>query len=256
MDVAAYLRRIGYTGPLQPSAETLRELHYAHLLAVPFENLDIHRRVPVVLDTQSLFRKIVLDRRGGFCYELNGLFAALLRELGFQVALLSARVSKNEDETGPEFDHLALRVELDSPWLADVGFGESFVEPLPLRDGAQARQRQVFYRIDREDDRWRLLRCGQAGPDRDWRMLYDFTLTPRALSDFEGMSRYHQTSPQSHFTRGRVCSQLTPYGRLTLTNERLVVSKDGQRQETAIASPAGFDAALRRYFAIDLNSGT
>ncbi len=264
MDAAAYLRRIRYSGQLQPSLETLRALHYAHLLAIPFENLDVHRKVPIVLDEGRFFDKIVLQRRGGFCYELNGLFAALLRELGFRVTLLSARVPVEENRAGPEFDHLALRVDLDTPWLADVGFGEAFIEPLPLLLNAEQFQRNVFYCLDEHEGRWRVLRYApdpalqrgvpvKADPASEWRMLYDFSLAPRRLSDFEGMCRHHQTSPESHFTRRRVCSILTPTGRVTLTDTRLVVTEGAQRRELALTATGEYDAALQQYFGIRLD---
>src|SRR5919199_4974405 len=113
MDIQAYLERINYHGPLDPSAETLRELHVAHLLAVPFENLNIGMGWPIVLDESALFDKIVVQRRGGFCYELNGLFAALLRALGFHVTMLSAAVARRDGSFGPDFDHMALLVTLE-----------------------------------------------------------------------------------------------------------------------------------------------
>ena len=111
MDIHAYLSRIGYRGTLEPSAATLHALQQAHLLAVPFENLDIHLGRPIVLDQTALFDKIVARRRGGFCYELNGLFAVLLRELGFEVTLLSAGVARASGGFGPEYDHLTLLVD-------------------------------------------------------------------------------------------------------------------------------------------------
>ena len=126
MDVKAYLERIKYRGSLALNAETLRGLQAAHLLAVPFENLSIHAKQPIVLDDDALFTKIVERGRGGFCYELNGLFAALLRALGFKVEMLSAGVANAEGGFGPDFDHMALMVTLDERWLADVGFGDSF----------------------------------------------------------------------------------------------------------------------------------
>src|SRR5215213_9188134 len=110
MDVQAYLRRINYRGEFAPTAAALRELHRAHLLAVPFENLDIHLGRPIVLEQQALFDKIVTRWRGGFCYELNGLFALLLRDLGFNVTLLAAGVARADGSFGPEFDHLTLLV--------------------------------------------------------------------------------------------------------------------------------------------------
>ena len=147
MNTKAYLERINYHGALTPTAETLRELQVAHLLAVPFENLSIHSGEPIVLEDQALFEKIVERRRGGFCYELNGLFAALLRSLGFKVEMLSAGVANSEGEFGPDFDHMALLVTLEKRWLADVGFGDSFREPLLLDEREIQIQGERAYRI-------------------------------------------------------------------------------------------------------------
>ncbi len=265
MDTVAYLRRISYSGPLAPALDSLRALHYEHLLAVPFENLDIHCGVPIVLDVEKLFEKIILHRRGGFCYELNSLFAALLRELGFQVTLLSARVPKAENCVGPEFDHLCLRVDLETPWLADVGFGESFIEPLPLLPNAQQYQRNAFYCLEPCDGRWRVLRYAPEPDNRrgvpvqtdfgsEWRMLYDFTLQPRQLSDFAAMCHHHQTSPDSHFTRNRVCSILTPTGRITLTGTRLVITESSTRRECPLDDAKEYTSALERHFGIRLDT--
>jgi N-hydroxyarylamine O-acetyltransferase len=131
VDVDAYLARIGYTGAREPGERVLAELHRAHMLAVPFENLDIHLGVENVLDPEHVFDKIVTRRRGGWCYELNGLFALLLEALGFEVTRYSAAVVVSEPT--PDFVHLTLRVDLDRPWLADVGFGASFTRPLRPR---------------------------------------------------------------------------------------------------------------------------
>src|SRR5262249_13208100 len=149
MDIKAYFDRIHYRGPLGPTLNTLRDLHRAHLLAVPFENLSISLGQPIILNEAALFEKIVTHRRGGFCYELNGLFAALLRALGFAVTLLSARVASGEGRAVPEFDHLALQVQLDQPWLADVGFGDGFQLPLRLdrRDEQDQEQEGHSYRL-------------------------------------------------------------------------------------------------------------
>lgn len=259
MDARAYLRRIAYDGTVEPTLDTLNAIHYLHLLAVPFENLDIHRGVPIVLDEEPLFDKVVKRGRGGFCYELNSLFAGLLRALGFNVTILSGRVPRSEDDTGPEFDHMTLRVELEEAWLADVGFGECFLEPVRLVPDLESWQRDAYYGVDQAGERWRMLRASKrdargipAHKDdvRDWRMLYDFTLVPRAVADFAGMCQYHQTSPQSHFTRGRICSRLTESGRITLTEERLVVTDGGKRTETPITSSAQFSKTLDEQFGI------
>src|SRR5246127_1155601 len=147
MDTAAYLARIGYTESTVPSSDSLRALHAAHLYAVPFENLDISLGRKITCEEERFLHKIVALRRGGFCYELNGAFAALLRELGFRVTLLSARVAREGGSASPDFDHLALRVDLDEPWLADVGFGDSFLEPLRLIPEIEQEQYGQRFRI-------------------------------------------------------------------------------------------------------------
>jgi len=129
MDVNAYLKRINYDGPLDVSPETLRRLHLAHLQSVPFENLSIHNSEPIVLDDEALFAKIVARRRGGFCYEANGLFAALLRALGFDVTMLSAEVARGGSQFSPPFDHMALLVKLAERWLAEGQFPEGSMGP-------------------------------------------------------------------------------------------------------------------------------
>lgn len=125
----AYLARIGARRPATPDADSLRDLHERHLNTVPFENVSIHLGERIGLDEKALFDKIVQRRRGGFCYELNGAFSGLLSALGFNVSLLSVKVFGDEGRLGPPFDHLALRVDLDEPWLVDVGFGRHARHP-------------------------------------------------------------------------------------------------------------------------------
>ena len=251
MDVAAYLHRIHYRGPLAPTAETLRALHLAHHLAVPFENLDIHLGQPIILDEARFYDKIVRRRRGGFCYELNGLFAALLRELGFDVTMLSARVIDTKPGTiGPEFDHLVLLVQLEERWLADVGFGESFREPLRLDDPGEQQPGKGAYQVFRDGEVWKMMEKDVRGRLADG---YLFTLQPRQLADFAGMCHYQQTSPDSHFTQKRICSLATPEGRVSLSDMRLIVTANGERSERELSGPADYAAALREHFGIELN---
>ena len=132
MDIDLYLKRINYKGPLIPSIESLRKLQLSHLFYVPFENLSIHSNEPIILQYKLLYDKIVLKRRGGFCYELNGLFSYLLQQLGYEVEILSAGVAEVNNNFGPDFDHMCLMVSLEDIWLVDVGFGDSFREPLLL----------------------------------------------------------------------------------------------------------------------------
>jgi N-hydroxyarylamine O-acetyltransferase len=248
-DINAYLDRIAYAGPTAPTLETLRALHRSHHLSVPFENLDIHLGREIVLDEQRQFDKIVTRQRGGFCFELNGLFARLLRELGFRVTLLAARVwDGTRADFGPEFDHLLLRVDLDEPWLADVGFGDSYLEPIRLSTDEQ-QDGERSYRLDPDGERLVLM---ERRPDQAWQPQYRFSLTPRRLPEFAGMCRHHQTSPDTHFTRQRVVSRATPDGRITLSDDRLITTRHGRRDERRLAGPEAVRAALRAYFGVDL----
>jgi N-hydroxyarylamine O-acetyltransferase len=251
MDVSAYLERIGYRSPLTPTAETLRRLHVAHLLTVPFENLSIHAAEPVVLDDESLYDKIVRRRRGGFCYELNGLFAALLRELGFDVEMLSAAVAKPTGEFSPDFAHMALLVTLGERWLADVGFGDSFVEPLLVDERAEQTQDSGAYRIEEDGGRRVLLRRDAGGK---WEPQYRFGLERHVFADYAEMCRFHQTSPESHFTRSRICSRLTSDGRLTLSGARLITTRGGEKVERELEGEAEYTAALLEHFGISMRS--
>jgi N-hydroxyarylamine O-acetyltransferase len=248
MDIPSYLNRIEYRDSLELSAEVLKELHYAHLLSVPFENLDIHLGREILLDEKRLINKIVTERRGGFCYELNGAFSALLKELGFKVDLLSARVY-DDGGYSPEFDHLILRVRLEDDWLVDVGFGDSFLKPLQFREGEEQVQAGVTYRLESDSSEWVLLTKGEKS---QWERTYRFNLQPRQLSDFKGRCRYHQTSPESHFTQKRLCTRATPAGRITISGQQLIVTENGQRKETKLGDEKEYLAALENHFGIRL----
>jgi N-hydroxyarylamine O-acetyltransferase len=243
--VADYLGRIGYTGSTEPTAETLRALQRAHLFTVPFENLDIGLKRVIPCDEQAAVRKIVERRRGGFCYEMNGAFAWLLRELGYRVTLLSARVARPDGTLGPEHDHLTLRVDLDEPWLADVGFGDSFVDPLRLAPGIE----QERYRITEEGG---ALRVEKSHGDQSWRREYAFTLQPRDLGEFSEMCRFHQTSPESHFTRKRICTLARPDGRITLADLKWIETRAGKREERQLSGEREWREVLQREFGVEL----
>ena len=247
MHVGQYFDRIKYQGPSDSSMVVLRDLHRAHLLSIPFENLDIHRGVPIVLEQEALFNKIVERKRGGFCYELNGSFGWLLRQLGFEVTMLSAAVATGEGGFGPEFDHMALLVQLDEPWLADVGFGDCFLEPVPVDRNEPWQDREGSYVVTRDGPYDLLL---QARNSEDWRPQYRFNRQPHDLSEFNAMSLYHQTSPESHFTKGRICTRATENGRVTLSEMRLITTRGATRSEQLLASESEHEAALSQHFDI------
>jgi N-hydroxyarylamine O-acetyltransferase len=218
--VRGYLERLRLTEAPQADAAGLAQLHRAHLLSVPFENLDIHLGRPLSLSLDDLYSKIVERRRGGFCYELNGLFAALLETLGFVVYRMSARVnSQVTGVLGHPFDHLCLRVLLAEPWLCDVGFGRGFLRPLHLTNAAWQSDGQDDYRIQAGAPEWTL--------ENRERLLYVFDPTPRRLVEFEPMCSYHQTSPDSPFLRGRLWTIATERGRVTLRGDTYVLEVDG-----------------------------
>ena len=252
MDVKAYLERIGYDGPLAPTAETLRALHVAHMRAVPFENLSIHAGEPVVLEDEALFEKIVGRARGGFCYENNGLFAALLRALGFRVSMLSAEVANSEGGFSRPFDHMTLLVTLEERLLADVGFGDSFVEPLRIDERGEQVQGRHAYRVAPDGDHFVMSRR-DAGVG-EWRAQYRFTLQPHVYEDYAERCIYQQTSPESHFTRERICSRVTADGgRVTLSGMRFIeTGADGERRERVLADEGEYAAALREHFRISM----
>ncbi|MGA5555418.1 arylamine N-acetyltransferase family protein [Streptomyces lavendulocolor] len=248
-DTRAHLDRMGASRPSRPDAAALRELHLRHLLTVPFENLSIHLGEEIVLEEKALLDKIVHGRRGGFCYELGGAFAALLRDLGFRVAFLQARTVDGEGRLGIPFDHLALRVETDDgagPWLADVGFGDHSHYPLALEERGEQQDPGGVFRVAETSE-------GDLEVLRNGKVQYRVEVRPRELSDFEAGAWYHRTSPASHFTRSPVCSLLTGDGRVTLSGRKLVTTADGRRTERTLEGDDEILAAYRDLFGIVLD---
>lgn len=249
MNVDTYLERINYNGSREVNAETLRALQVAHLMSVPFENLSIHSGEPIVLDEDALYTKIVDQRRGGFCYECNGLFAGLLRALGFDVTMLAAGVARADGSFGPIFDHMTLMVTLNERWLVDVGFGESFLEPLLLDTCADQQLGTRSFRLIEEDDHLVLMRRNDG---EDWQPQYRFALQPYTFPDYEEMCHFHQTSPDSHFTKGLICSRATEDGRITLSDMRFITTFGPQRlrDEQTLTSREEYHRILRDQFGV------
>lgn len=254
MDIKTYLKRINYTASLSPTADTLRQLQVAHQLTVPFENLSIHSGEPIILEDHALFDKIVRRCRGGFCYELNGLFAALLRELGFDVAMLSAQVAKEQGGFGPDFDHMTLVVTLQQRWLSDVGFGDTFREPLLIDEREIQVQGKRAYQI-LEDNTYLTLMERRSG--KEWQAQYRFTLKPYGFADYVEMCHYHQTSPKSHFTQKRICTRATQFGRVTLDEKHVSITvNDSERQVRMLSSEEEYLTLLRQYFGIVMTNSS
>ena len=252
MNLHAYFQRIHYSGPITPNLETLTQLQLAHLLTIPFENLDIHIGQEIQLDTEKLFHKIIEEKRGGFCYELNGLFYELLKHLGYKVRRIAAQVHSTEKQAfGPEYDHLALIVQLDErQYLADVGYGEFLVNPLLISlDAPQEDSRgEVYILREHGGDELRVEKWVEEG----WKPEYKFTLQARKFNEFEPMCHYQQFDPNSHFQKQKLISQLTETGRVTLTSTKLKIANGKETLERGIKNEAEFDELLWKHYKIRL----
>ncbi|MEO6043847.1 MAG: arylamine N-acetyltransferase [Tepidiformaceae bacterium] len=247
MDIDAYLLRIGYTGPAEPTLEALRAMHRAHFYSVPFENLDIHTGVRIEVDGAVNFDKIVTRRRGGFCLELSGLFARVLRQIGFQVDVLGGRVMQ-EGRLGVPLSHMTLLVHFDEPWLADVGFGGRVAGPLRLLE----RDPQVIegrkHVIDNDGDHWILSHWELDGTA----MSYVFTLQPRDFCEFDAVCHWLQTSSESRFTHAKMVTLARPEGRATFAGATLIETHGTERAEVPVAGADDEATLLREHFGISL----
>jgi N-hydroxyarylamine O-acetyltransferase len=241
-----YLERIGVTGPVPVDHDGLTLLMARHLATVPFENLSIHLSESILLAEDALITKIVDRRRGGFCYELNGAFALLLEHLGFQVTLLAARVFGGTGLLGPPFDHMTLRVELERPWLVDVGFGRFVTAPVLLDERGDQSDPAGTVRIE-------------PAPRGDLDVILggqpQFRIEQRSrdLEEFAATCWFQQTSPSSHFATSLICSLPTPDGRLTLSDRLLITTVGGVRTEQELGSDAEVLAAYRDHFGIEID---
>ncbi|GGK45481.1 arylamine N-acetyltransferase family protein [Streptomyces flaveus] len=255
----AYLRRIGAERPALPTVEALRELQLRHLLTVPFENLSIHLGEEIVLEEKQLLDKVVGARRGGFCYELNGAFGALLAELGFEVELLAARVYGEGERLGIPFDHLALRVGTvdGGDWLVDVGFGANSHYPLAFGERGEQMDPAGTFRLVEAGADPAGVRGGAAGSGdldvlRDGTPQYRLELRPRVLGDCVSGAWWHSTSPVSHFTRSLVCSRVTDDGgRITLSGRKFTVTApEGTKEGSDLATDEEVLEVYRERFGI------
>jgi N-hydroxyarylamine O-acetyltransferase len=241
-----YLRRLGIDAGPGPSWPLLRDLVTRHVHMVPFENADIISGLRPKLSTAGVLHKVVTRGRGGFCYELNEAFRALLSHLGFEVRRIEARVwSEAQQKFGAPFDHLALVVSLpEGDYLTDVGFGDNNRTPLRLPADTVTDISGEYTLRQASEELWLLSSSNQP--------LYEMTLIEQPLSAFVAMHRHHQTSPDSFFTRGLICTRATATGRTTLSRDRLIVVDGADRNETVVADR---DQALQQYFGIGKENG-
>jgi len=254
VDLDAYLARIGYAGELQPTAAVLEGLHLAHATHVVFENLDILLGRPIRVDLESIQAKLVHGRRGGYCFEQNTLFAAVLERLGFRVTRLEARVRLGAHRILPR-THMLLQVEADDrAWLADVGFGTGgLLKPMPLAMGPVVHQYAWNYRLAGEPGGLWVL---QSGRGDEWGDLYAFTLEPKYPIDFEMANHYVSTFPASRFVQMLVVQSSTVEARYNLRNYEFSVDRGGEVINRPLADHAELLQVLGQTFGLEFPPGT
>jgi N-hydroxyarylamine O-acetyltransferase len=249
MDIRKYLERIEYYEPIAPTLEVLSKLQSSHLMTVPFENLDIHNHIKIDLD--HLFDKIVTRKRGGFCYELNGLFYELLHEIGFIVKMVSARVHDGKGDYSPEFDHMALIVNIENGhYLVDVGFGEFSFYPLKIEMNKEINDPRGIFKIEILDEQYRIVKKKNA--EGIFIPEYIFSERERKMEEFLERCDYHQTSPESHFKQKRICSLPTKEGRISLSEDVLKTTIKGEITEKKLKGEQEVQEQLWKYFKITL----
>jgi N-hydroxyarylamine O-acetyltransferase len=255
MDIRGYLKRIDYDGVIYTDLQSLCTLQQHHVFNIPFETLDIHHHIPIILRLDSLYQKVILDKRGGYCYELNTLFHRLLAASGFKVHMVAGRLLHGHGY-GREFEHMALIVELDGKkWLVDVGYGDFSLRPLAIEPGAIQSDGRTFYQIVEKilvDGKEYLGVAKWNDSKQTFKIEYIFTLNSRGLQEFAEMNHFHQTSRDSHFARSLICSLPTPEGRISIINNRLIRTSNGNKQVRQIVNEDHRDKILEKYFHMDM----
>ncbi|HEY6641778.1 arylamine N-acetyltransferase family protein [Povalibacter sp.] len=247
MNIDHYLHRIGFREACLPDLATLRALHRAHSEAVPFENLDVQLRRPVSLDLPAIYDKLVLQRRGGWCYEQNGLFGWALTQLGFDVVRLSAGVMREAMGDIQLGGHLCLLVRLEQPWLADVGFGGSLAGPLLLHAGSRL---DAPYRIDLveiEHGYWRFLEQAHGEP-----FSFDFRAVPADEALLASKCDWQQTNPASPFVQNLVVQRRRGDTHMGLRGRVLTRMNAGSGDKTVLSSAEELVECLRVKFDLDV----
>lgn len=248
IDVGAYLKRLDLELE-EPTIKFLRKLHSAHIHKVPFENLDIHYRRKIQLDYSKIFDKIVRKRRGGFCYELNGLFYHLLYHLGYDCYVTSAQMKNDSGEFSPPYDHMIIIVKIkEEDYLADVGFGEAFSYPKEIKTGSVQMDYTTYWRFDKDPDENLLLQFSSNASR--FQTKYRFALEEKQIIQFMEMCEFHQTSEKSPFTQKKLITIKTEDGRVTLTDRKLKLLKLGEIEELSILNEDEFLSKLEQHFAI------
>lgn len=248
MQLSAYLDRIGFAGAPRADAETLRALHRAHLLAIPYENFDVQLGRPVTIAADAAFEKLVTRRRGGWCYEMNGLFAAALEEIGFSVTRLAGAVVRSLMGDLRVGNHLVLKVDLpDGPWIADVGFGDGPYEAFPLQAGPVCAEGFECRLEQLADGWWRFHNHAFGGaPDFDFR---DEPADPALLAS---QCEWLQTAPESPFVQNATAQRHRPGEIVVLRGRVLKRVRPDAVEDRLIETADDYLETLARDFDLDL----
>lgn len=256
MDLDAYLARIGYAGPRTPERETLAGILRAQVQTIPFENLDVLLGRPIRTDAESVVRKLVHARRGGYCFEQNNLLLQALRGLGFAAEPMIARVRWQVPAgVATGLTHMLVRVTLDGrDWLADAGMGSlSLTAPLAMADGLEQDTPHDRRRLVRRDDHL----VQQVLFDGTWQDVHLFRPETAAPVDLELGNWYSHTHPQAHFRNNLLVARATPDGRCTLFNREFTRRhRDGRAEKRTLATPDELLAVLAEHFNLSFPAGT
>ena len=248
MNLTAYLDRIGHADPVARDLATLRAIHRAHHFAIPYENLDVQLGRPVITDPAAAFDKIVTRRRGGWCYEMNGLLGWALSEIGFKVTRMMAGVRSEQDGDIAVGNHLILRVDLpEGPWLADVGFGDGPLDPYPIVAGPV--QGGMFtYRLEALPKGWWRLHNHPAGGGP----TFDFQIAPADEATMAERCIWLQTDPQSPFVQNAVIQRHRPDRLLLMRGRAFRTLTATESIDRLIADADDYVATLKADFGVDV----
>lgn len=247
MNVNQYLIRLNHHQSIALDEKLLSHLHFNHVINIPFENLDIYLNKRFDLDLQNIFSKVIIKNRGGFCYELNYLFNALLTKIGFESHIIEARIFDENEIEGPPFDHMAICVKTNKHFLLDVGYGDLFITPLEIKEGIQFDGRNYFKIENRTADNYLL---SMSSDKSNFKKRYCFRLNPMDIRDFDAICLDKQINPSSYFVKNTVCTKSTVDGRITIFNQKIIETINGKKAEKEIKSEDELRGLLEERFGI------
>ena len=249
MELASYLDRIGYRGPVRADLDCLKQVHLCQVLSISYENIDVQLGLPVDQNIERIFQKIVLKKRGGWCFELNGLLGWALREIGFDVQRVSAGIRRDERGDASLGNHLILLIRLDQSYLADHGMGDGLRQPIPLVLGAHPQGKLTYYLQKTDDDYWRFKNHALAYPPN-----FDYKEVPADETLIEAKSASLQVVPESVFVQNLICQIMDHEAVTCLTGRVLRHTSSAGIKKTLLHSSEELERVLIETFGIrDVN---